>query len=195
MSQQPTTTNVFLCCLSDASNESSIGFAMMLLTLPSCLQGADLRVHFVDDAVKGMQAFFDTHPKDGDVFVMMPTMMSGTEFVTSALDSTHKFVLAVHPRPEIKWDRVAQGLTPYTTNLEHLISTDPNQRGYVPTLPEDFKGKTHTAFWAKGSVFNNLGHANVFDWDGPVHADTKHQLTLMGKHGFAGCIGHRTSVR
>lgn len=186
---------VFLCCLCDRRDESSIEFAMMLLSLPCRLANRDIQVHFTESLEAGLRTFWDKGPGDDDVFVAMDTMMSGEEFVISAAvaPGSAKYVLGVHPIPYIEWDRVAAKQSPYVTNHQHLIDTDPAKRGYIPLQgppPPDAR-----AFWVKGSVLRSLGHHRVWEWAGGVLVDTKNQLSMLGKHVFTGCIGHRVTLR
>jgi hypothetical protein len=190
---------LFLCCLTDARDESCIDFAMMLLALPGLAPNVNVHVHFAHSLQDGLRSFLAMQPGDDAVFVAMDTMMAGTGFVAAALASSakHQLCFAVHQKPPIDWARVAAGLTPYQTTFADLVAPKPADRGYVPLVttdawpaPQDTK-----ALWLKGSVLNALGHTDVWQWTGQAHVDTSNELSVMGKQPFTGCVGHRASIR
>lgn len=187
---------LFMCNISDGRNESCIEHAVMVLALPSHIGGATLHVHFAPNLQRGLDAFKQLDPSEDDIFVAIDSMVSGLTFVTSALTSPHQFVFGTHAQPEIDWERVAKGLTPYITNFEDLISSDPAQRGYVQleSKPNEAAFTSAKALWIKGSVLKDLGHLRIFEWDGPIYVDTKNQLSIMAKLSFTGCVGYRAAA-
>lgn len=186
--------SVFVCCLTDWRDESSLEFAMMLLSLGTLLPGANVQVHFTTSMADGLAEFGRARAKagrldiDDDLFFGIDTMMSGQAFLKEAVACPHAYVLGVHPKPPVDWERVGRGLTPYVTNY------DSSTKGFVK-LPATAKDLAQArAFWLKSKVLNDLGHHRAWEWQGDVHVDTRNQLTVMGKQPFTGCIGHRVRL-
>lgn len=187
--------NIFVCCVTDAREESSLEFAMMLVALPSVLPpGASMRVYFMPDVQVGPEAFLETSPGPNDLFVAMDTMVSSLDFVKGALlqagsDEGPDFVLGVVPEPHIDWHSVEQGLPPYGTQFDSIIS---GQGGdYIKLADADKPVSLPRAFWTRARALQQQPNLWPRPGGSSVHIDAAHQLTIMGKHAFTGCVGNR----
>lgn len=190
--------NIFMCCVTDSREESSLDFAMMLVALPSALPpGASMRVHFTTSADVGLQAFLETSPGPDDLFVAMDTMTSSLDFIKGALQfgpgEGPGFVVGVVPEPRIDWDSVRQGLPPYGTQFDSVIARAAGGGGYIELTDADKPTSLPKALWARARTLQQQPQL-LTHWprcEDPVHIDATHQLTIMGKHAFTGCVGNR----
>ena len=191
------TSLVYVCCLCDGRDESYIEFAMMLMSLTSLVPGNPrIHVHFAPNPEEGLKGFQDMCTTNGpdEIFVCMPTTMSSTLFLTRCVANTDKAViLGVHPVPVIDWQAVEKGMPPYCNNI-----SAPDDQEWVLVPNDSLHGNPPLVFKVDATVVCKCPDRTRplwQQWEGPVFADNKAQLTVMGKNTFSGCVGYRRTVR
>ena len=188
---------VYVCCLTDARDESYIEFAMMLMSLSSVLPGAPrIHIHFartVEEGLAGFRTMCTTFGPE-EIFVAIPTTMASNDFMTRCVAAEDKHaIIGVHPIPVIDWEAVEKGEPPYRCNVDA-----PAEEEWVQ-IPNDAIAKMPPiVFKVDGTVVaacTDPAGSIWSQWAGEVWADNKAQLSIMGKNTFAGCVGYRQKVR
>lgn len=169
--------------------ESTIGFATMLLNIPYVLP-CDINIDLNTDVLTAFNNFLKS---SFNIFVCMPTTMSGLDFVRKAIEHTdHACIFGRYVIPKIDWEEFQKG--------GKLIEYNYDLKGDWPAIPLPIKKLPETFVVHKEKLPSKepletvQDLLNLFNSCGPV-LETSTTISVFGKNVFKGAVGLRSIVR
>lgn len=174
------------------ANESTIGFATMILNVPYVLPH-DINIDLNTDVVTAFNNFMKS---DFNVFFCMPTTMSGLDFLRKAVEKDNcACIIGRYVVPKIDWEAFEKGETLVKYNVRDVEGDWPELPQPMEKLPEVFViHKEHLPFLPQTPVKYDHQLTEYLNACKPVVLNNS-TVSVFGKHVFKGAVGLRNVVR